>query len=292
MTAAPDRKKYAVTVVRVLLVLLSVEVALRICESGYYYYCARAPMFRDLVDDSAYRIICVGESTVQGHEVEERYSFPKVLEKMLSERYPDRNIRVYKLGILGVTVSKIAENFRGYLDHYRPHLVILLVGHNNYHVIIDEDVAKNEKSSLIPYSFYLMKRAKLFKLGAFLAGMYRKNVYGRIFDIRDKNIIDARAIYKKRFVKDIEYMIKESRRVNADVILCNYFRSWFNEYAQGIAQKNGTYFCDNQKVAEEYISGGREREIFYSDNWHPSIKGYSLIAGNLFGLITEKKLVD
>ena len=96
-------------------VLISIEIALRIAEKSYYFISDKLIKYDSDVDPDAYRIMCLGESTVQGGGASDydlgrnksSKSFPAQLKKLLDQYYPDRKIQVFNLGITGVNAKEI-----------------------------------------------------------------------------------------------------------------------------------------------------------------------------------------
>lgn len=78
----------------------------------------------------AYRIVAVGESTVNGWPMPE-YGCAAQLEAALRRAVPDRPIEVINLGYLGKSseyVRRMAERY----DSYEPDLLLVMSGHNEY----------------------------------------------------------------------------------------------------------------------------------------------------------------
>ena len=77
-------------------------------------------------------VLCFGGSTTYGYKVESNEkTWPELLERMLAERYPDRNVRVYNLGLDMATTAVSVVNMALIGVHLQPDLVIVYHGYND-----------------------------------------------------------------------------------------------------------------------------------------------------------------
>ena len=86
------------------------------------------------VDPEATTVLCVGDSWTQGMgstDPAER-SYPAVAERVLLELDPSRRWRVVNAGLAGRNSREALENLPSQLARYRPDLVLVLVGSNDY----------------------------------------------------------------------------------------------------------------------------------------------------------------
>ncbi|MCA9402553.1 MAG: tetratricopeptide repeat protein [Candidatus Omnitrophica bacterium] len=81
-----------------------------------------------LAKDDAVRILCIGESTTA---LGDEFAYPRQLEKILNERSTAHRFAVINKGVPGTNSGEILANVRGYLDAYRPHLVLVMMGIND-----------------------------------------------------------------------------------------------------------------------------------------------------------------
>jgi len=72
----------------------------------------------------AYRILCLGESTTERQ-------FPSFLEKILEKRDPEMLFSVVDKGRTGTNTAIILSRVEGYLEEYRPDMVIAMMGSND-----------------------------------------------------------------------------------------------------------------------------------------------------------------
>ncbi|KKS45851.1 MAG: hypothetical protein UV09_C0027G0003 [Candidatus Gottesmanbacteria bacterium GW2011_GWA2_42_18] len=72
-----------------------------------------------------YRILVIGDSYAAGWGVEEYEAYPKVLEKILRERYPDKNIEVINSGLPTAGPSYYYLMYKNLGRLFKPDLVIV-----------------------------------------------------------------------------------------------------------------------------------------------------------------------
>ena len=103
-----------------LLGLLLLEIGLRAAAVA-----VRIPAYLQKKDSAAdLRILCIGESTTDGQ-------WPSVLEERLTGMMPDRKIQVIDEGRIAVPSFYFVKKIRGFIEKYRPHIVIAMIGIND-----------------------------------------------------------------------------------------------------------------------------------------------------------------
>lgn len=76
-----------------------------------------------------YRILCLGESTTAlGGE----NSYPSQLEKLLNQKSADTKFKVINKGVISTTSGKILRDLERNLDLYKPQMVVVMMGINDY----------------------------------------------------------------------------------------------------------------------------------------------------------------
>ncbi|MFC2091841.1 SGNH/GDSL hydrolase family protein [Elusimicrobiota bacterium] len=297
--------------------MFGIECALIALEFTYYLYYERIVPLSATVDDNSYKILCIGESYVEGMGASDEalYSFPMQLEKMLKTRYPLKNISVYNLGIGGVLAERIFKNMDFNLNYFKPDIVILLMSHN----LIDTPlVLKNVENRYLFKTILILNNLKIFKT-ARLALLYLNSLSQK----QDISIIDRKttaSMLEQEYPATITYdfhnsliqepftnkmtlaqynsimwtekTLKKLKDTDTGLIFCNYFRCWSNEQLRTIALKHHVLFCDNESVFKKLSARGMpEREIFSKDMWHPSDNGYRIIAENLLNIIEHGSFI-
>ncbi len=131
-TKAFLRKLLRITLPSVFVFLLLCEVALRV--SGVVYARYRQPGSHPAspsAKEGALNILCLGDSFTFGLGTTAENSYPKQLERLLQEKNLSR-VQVINGGRLGFTSSLLLKNLQTDLKRYRPAVVIVLIGMNNY----------------------------------------------------------------------------------------------------------------------------------------------------------------
>lgn len=76
-------------------------------------------------DKNTYRILCLGESTTQNH-------WPPFLQEILNQRNRGIKFSVIDKGLGGTNTSAILERLEINIKQYQPHMVITMMGINDY----------------------------------------------------------------------------------------------------------------------------------------------------------------
>lgn len=106
------------------------------------------------------RIMCIGESTTA---IGFGDSYPATLERMLNQKFPHRNFVVINEGVSGTTTRDILATLESKLNKYRPHMVISMMGINDYWYLVLRAVGSSVEEGKLP--FY--KKFKLYKVFAY-----------------------------------------------------------------------------------------------------------------------------
>lgn len=102
------------------------EITLR--AGGWIFIVRQKSLNRADFSQKEFRVLCIGESTTAlGGE----NSYPEQLEKLLNERAPEISFRVINAGMVAKTSQDILAVLSHYLDKYKPHLVIAMIGIND-----------------------------------------------------------------------------------------------------------------------------------------------------------------
>ena len=78
------------------------------------------------------RIVCVGESTTQGFPFDGHVTFPKQLEHLLRQRFPERRVEVLNAGVSAINSFSVLDILPELLD-LQPDIVLVYLGHNEYY---------------------------------------------------------------------------------------------------------------------------------------------------------------
>lgn len=109
--------------------------------------------------ENVYHIMCLGESTTAlgGDD-----SYPSQLEKILNQRIPDVKFKVINKGLPGVGTDVIISLLRGYINIYKPDMVITMMGIND-----DENPYPKGNKYFFKIKKYI-KDLRTYKLGKLL----------------------------------------------------------------------------------------------------------------------------
>ena len=101
-------------------------------------------------------ILCLGDSNTYGVFYAQEKAYPAQLQSVLDSRAPGR-YRTLNLGLPGMNSSQVASRLEGWIDRYRPRIVVVSVGINNYWNLSDTGA---ERSGGGP----LLDRSRLYRL--------------------------------------------------------------------------------------------------------------------------------
>jgi lysophospholipase L1-like esterase len=287
------------------LALAALELTLRFL--GFGYYLVNRPGGAGAAD---YRIFCVGESTTWGIGAKDQrtQNYPKQLEGMLQQRYPEKKIRCFFDRTIGQNTSEILMKFPDYLMTYHPDLVILMVGVNNWwnmdrgNFLLFTRNSRIARLTLKTLAFLDRFRVwKLLKWIRFSLGGYgqRWNYWfppGESEKALMRNMLDyyglqIQGVFNALAATDIAEMVKICQANNIRVVLSSYPFSDEGLYLIhcGLAKKFSLPFVDNRASFKKLDN---REEYLWKDGWHPNEKGYTLVAKNIYSCIVDNKFID
>jgi len=82
--------------------------------------------------EGVYRIVCLGGSTTYSDAVADDETYPIVMEAMLRERHPDRNIEVVNAGVPSYTTAESLANFAFRCIELEPDAIVVYHAANDY----------------------------------------------------------------------------------------------------------------------------------------------------------------
>jgi tetratricopeptide (TPR) repeat protein len=128
-TGSPIRHKSGRSAGRTVLFLVAAAAALAAIETGLR--CAGGRILRQQEDDNlrfldekAVRILCLGESTTMRQ-------YPRLLEEILNARGNGKKFAVIDKGIGGTNTGIIVSRLPEWMERYRPHAVVTMMGIND-----------------------------------------------------------------------------------------------------------------------------------------------------------------
>lgn len=90
----------------------------------------RTPRFAERKRPGVFRIICLGDSSTLGMNVEDDDPYPQVLARLLDDARPGR-FEVLNFGVIGYTSRQGLELIRQRVLHYEPDLIVFAFGTND-----------------------------------------------------------------------------------------------------------------------------------------------------------------
>ena len=122
------RQKIALIGGSIIVTVIFLELGLRL--AGFVVLSLRDRANRiDRENKEAYRIICIGESTT--YDGDHTYAYPNQLQALLAEKFPAKSFTVINKGKPGCSTAYIADNLEGWVDDYRPDMVVAMMGIND-----------------------------------------------------------------------------------------------------------------------------------------------------------------
>ncbi len=83
--------------------------------------------------DSAFRVLCLGESTTAGFPFQSQVPFPPQLREILAHAYPTKRIEVLNAGISAISSYVVLDMLPELLETTKPDLVVTYLGHNEFY---------------------------------------------------------------------------------------------------------------------------------------------------------------
>ena len=148
------QKKLFVFLLGCLFALVLLESSLRII--GFVYLNNKHPKATvRLTSKHTCTILCIGESTTYaGGE----FSYPNLLQQILDRNNNGFEFKVINAGVSGTNSSAIIARLQGYIDEYKPDIVVVMMGANDSNVLAG-------RSQIIPN----LKSIQLFRILFFQA---------------------------------------------------------------------------------------------------------------------------
>lgn len=295
------RSKAVLMVAGFFFALMAVELGLRVFGFGYKL-AHRPPQDRG----ADYRIFCVGESTTVGVGAKDPdlQSYPRQLERLLSEHFPDKRIQVFFDQTIGINTSENLMKLPGYLNRYDPQMVIFMVGVNNWWNMDKSNILLFSKSGALSRmtlkTLVFLDRFRLWKLLKWL--QFSLGWYRHRYDYRTPESEKFRMVLKREGANwmkffnllaehDLEEMVKICKTNNIQPVICTYPMGAFgglSRIQRGIAEKFDVPFVD---LYGSFRQLPNREDYVWRDHWHVNEKGYALAAQNIYECIVRRDLI-
>jgi hypothetical protein len=205
-----------------------------------------------------------------------------------------------------------------YITLYNPKVIVMMVGCNNHWSLAESHISRflpsNSVNAVRMKIFIFFNKFHLFKLIRYLylcakyegsriiEGLsFKEYIAGapqRMYSLPPTWVLDTFnhnvSYFNKLWIYDVTSMINSAKKFNIPVIFMTYpmLISVPTEEFLSVAKEEGLYLIRNdlnfdglKKLSElsDYI--------FSQDNWHPTKKGYAIIARNVFDVIVKNELL-
>jgi len=92
----------------------------------------KSSLFKKHKNDQLFRIICLGGSTMFGTPYQMTSNIPGILRKQLRHLFPEKEIEVINFAASAIN-SQVISRFSEELLQFKPDLIIIYMGHNEYY---------------------------------------------------------------------------------------------------------------------------------------------------------------
>lgn len=263
---------------------------------GLGYLRSRKEDLEWLGDQSAFNIICLGDSFTYGWGVETPYVYPRQLEKMLNNGGLGRRFRVFNLAVPGSNSSQHLKYLEEILGRYeKPDLIILLTGANDHWNLADSNIYrfinKEAGKSILNMRFRMfISKLRVYKMLKIISLNLRRKAPESAMD-QFKQIPRYKSIDEKILKRLLEYNLTQTailaKSNDIKLILHNYPRG--NLYADNIPQRVALRFnlpfVDNFSLFNERLAQSDFKDLFLYDNSHPNRTGCKIMAEGLYKAI-------
>lgn len=276
----------------------------------------RSEEFKTRKDDDVFRVICLGGSTTFGSNAgDNSYTYPALLQRILSKLHPDKRIEVINAGVYGYNTWHLVKLLRD-LNSFNPDMFLVMTGLNDViraqnltsqrlqSITADDMTAYRSASPLMKF----LVNTSSYKLARELVGEKRGSV-----DVKDESTERKLELYGTK--DNIVYL---NQIAAAPVVFLRY--PWIVPQAGDFQRLGASDLGLNAAFFQKYQDGRRalnkvwddleqtsQLEIFdlqphfdplkesryelldnYSDSIHFTRKGNLLIARHLAGLIAPR----
>lgn len=294
--------------VMLILLLLFFEAILSI--SGYFYFYVYSNLESPKIEEDAFRILFLGESTTAGYTIEEEGNFsqmesvrksayPTQVEEILQQKYPNKRIRCYNKGLGAIETTGILRNLDENMIKYKPHLVVLMAGWNDK-VVTEKDLRLKKLYNLKIYRFIALVKdilLPIFRPGGGLRELWIiKSRSGFRWLGLEKLWGDYRYIAPvhepksfSQYVLNFNSIIQTVHSYGSEVWFVGYLqpdaRKRVNPVLKEVAEKNNIVYIEDYPELDFEVN----RSLFAWDDWHPSKEGHRIIAEKIVKTIIKEK---
>ena len=237
-----------------------------------------------------FRIITLGDSWTYGMLVSTKDNYSEVLEDLLNNELQCANIakfEVINLGVPSYDIEYEVERFKVRGQKYAPDLVLWHFINNDFEEIYE----------------YISEKTAFYKQQLEAEGEYDNSQDGSPFRVFSKPQTDFHIEAWERAVKDLYKEYGEERILDYQKRALYSIDNYFKRRLVIFTLPHSIGFSDNYKsIIEDFVKARKDTYFYQSptdfknsgllmlDN-HPSADGHERIARDLFGYLTENKLI-
>lgn len=213
----------------------------------------RKDLFLKKKPDNGFRIFILGGSTAAGFPYGNNLTFSRILNRRLSDTFPDKRIEVVNTAFTAINTYTQLD-FMDEIIQHQPDAILIYSGHNEYYGALG--VGSMENLGKQPWIIKTILTLKEFKVYQLMENT-TESIFGLFSgDVSDKFIKNPTATLMERIV-DNKYIPLDSKDYKLGV---KQFRSNLGEIIE-IAQT-----AKIKVVLSELVSNIRDQKPFYSIN--------------------------
>jgi len=206
----------------------------------------------------SYRILCLGESTTQFGG---NHSYPRQLEQILNQRNLGVQFSVINKGDVGADTTVILSKLEGYLNRYKPDMVIAMMGVNDKYEEDREDTKLYEKTSFNQIQSFL-KSFRIFKLVKFLR-LHIISKFNESKDMKSKEndkYISINSDHGPRAIilKEQEKILNEPSGIDISNLISSFKLAWAY-WNQGAYEEVDPTLFKVEEIVQSYSFEGQEK---------------------------------
>jgi lysophospholipase L1-like esterase len=228
------------------------------------------------------RIVCLGDSTTFGVDLQDSSTYPALLQKEFDRQYGSGSYEIINAGVPGYTAYQGLELLREKYETWDPDIITLYFGENdNYDVKrfyqelehnmlkrVDESLRRN----LRIYSFF--KKIK-------------QSVEMKV------NSVSNRVVHEEIFIDNLNALVRFAHGKKIDILMVTYptynevysaKEHAYNKVIREIATKNDVFLIDLVAAFRKE----KENQLF-TDNLHHTSQGSRIVAEALFRAIKKEE---
>lgn len=268
------------------------------------------PSLNPRVDgDGVLRLMTLGDSLTAGQGTAPQYAYPRQLERLLQDLNPEQRSEVINLGVFALNTSRLVDLLPGWLEEYRPDVVVVLSGCNNSwnymnsHLgdlgMLDRPLLQQLLDQTKTYRFLrLTLRRKKGPISIVRAPVQPTRLSSLPTDMQvlvdetaathegqPEMFVDEGALIEL-FKYDLALILEHTRASGAELIVLTYpFEVNGFEHRDELlrwGRENGVVVADVQERFADLEDDRPEIDPFSADRGHPNALGYGVVATEVY----------